>query len=115
MEAVYTNPVLNVFIHLLMAQIEVKLQRRATHASCNTSYVDFRSSLLISPSSGQQDDGTPLMTASCLGDDAIGSNKVARRRWHLIYTLLRNPELIKLRKGFTPCTDSAAARPTETP
>ena len=41
-------------------------------------------------------------------DDVI-VNKVARRRWHLMYTLLRNPELIELRKGFVPCTDAAAA------
>ena len=45
-------------------------------------------------------------------DDAV-VNKVARRRWHLMYTLLRNPEMIKLRKGHVPLThdtdDNAAA------
>ena len=33
-EAAYTNPVLNVFIHLLTEQIEVKLPTDTTHKSC---------------------------------------------------------------------------------
>ena len=32
-EAAYTNPVLNVFIHLLMTQNEVKLPKKTTHPS----------------------------------------------------------------------------------
>ena len=58
---------------------------------------------IINPS-GRHYGSTPLMDTNCV--DVIG-NKVARRRWHLMYTLVRNPELIKLRKGFVPCTDAA--------
>ena len=34
-EAAYTNPVLNVFIHLLREQIEVKLPKKTTQMSRN--------------------------------------------------------------------------------
>ena len=44
------------------------------------------------------------MNNNAMDDDVINVNKVARRRWHLMYTLLRNPELIELRKGFVPST-----------
>ena len=60
----------------------------------------------ISNPSGRHYGSTPLMDTNRVDDDVIG-NKVARRRWHLMYTLVRNPELIKLRKGFVPCTDAA--------
>ena len=61
-----------------------------------------------------QDDGnmkhygstTPLMSGDHLCSDV---DNVARRRWHLAYTLLRNPELMKLRKGFISCTDDATS------
>ena len=48
---------------------------------------------------------TPLISH----DDHLCSDvdNVARRRWYLAYTLLRNPELIQLRKGFISCTDDA--------
>ena len=48
---------------------------------------------------------TPLMSS----DDHqwSGVDNVARRRWHLAYTLMRNPELIQLRKGFVSCTGDA--------
>ena len=34
-EAAYTNPVLNVFIHMLMTQIKTKSSSNIPHASCN--------------------------------------------------------------------------------
>ena len=40
---------------------------------------------------------TPLMSSEELCSDV---DSVPRRRWHLAYTLLRNPDLIQLRKGF---------------
>ena len=59
---------------------------------------------------------TPLVNANYLDDAVV--NKIARRRWHLIYTLLRNPEMIKLRKGYIPLThntgDSDAAIASKT-
>ena len=63
---------------------------------------------MIINSSGHQYGSTPLTDLSCVEDSVI-VNKVARRRWHLMYTLLRNPELIELRKGFVPRTDAAVA------
>ena len=108
-EAAYTNPVLNVFIHLLTNHAQVKPPKKTAHGSDNTACIDIRSSLLTKPSGIIDTSGhfgcTPLMDISCLGDD-VTINKVARRRWHLIYTLLRNPELIKLRKGYISSEDS---------
>ena len=57
--------------------------------------------------SGRHYGSTPLMDTDCLDD--VTTNKLARRRWHLMYTLLRNPELIELRKGFVPYTNAAAS------
>ena len=115
-EAAYTNPVLNVFVYLLMERIKVKLSVKANDASPDTSYIDIRSSLLKSSSetinynsSVQQHRDTALMDDVNHVDDDVTTNKLAKRRWHLMYTLLRNPELIKLRKGFVPYTDAAAS------
>ena len=90
-EAAYTNPVLNVFIHLLMNHAQVKLPKKTTHGSDDTACIDIRSSLLTKPSGIINPSGhcgcTPLMDISCLGDD-VTINKVARRRWYLMYTLI---------------------------
>ena len=117
-EAAYTNPVLNVFIHTLMEQIKVNQQNTATHESRNDFYlqsicIDFKLCLftafsgIIKPS-GRHYGSTTLMDTDCVGDD-VTTNKLARRRWHLMYTLLRNPELIELRKGLFPYTNAAAS------
>ena len=36
-EAAYTNSILNTFTHLLLAQMEAKLPKHITNASCNDS------------------------------------------------------------------------------
>ena len=51
----------------------------------------------LSATSGRHYGATPLLEA----DELIEVNYMARRRWHLAYTLLRNPQLIELRRGPT--------------
>ena len=68
------------------------------------------------PSSGAmcidtQYGSTPLVNTSCLDDVVV--NNLARRRWQLMYTLLRNPDLIKSRKGYAPPTNNGADIATE--
>ncbi|XP_065912816.1 stimulated by retinoic acid gene 6 protein-like [Dysidea avara] len=85
-EASYTNPVMNVFVHLVMAQIEGK--------SSSSSQSSSHPGVTNSSAAG----GTaPLLAA----DELIDVNDMARRRWYLAYTLLRNPQLIELRRGPT--------------
>jgi len=38
------------------------------------------------------------MAASAIGDDDIAFVNRAKKRWQLAYTLVRNPDLIELRK-----------------
>ena len=39
-----------------------------------------------------------VMAASAIGDDDITITNRAKKRWQLAYTLVRNPDLIELRK-----------------
>ena len=42
----------------------------------------------------------PLVVTTSLGDST--SANTAKKRWHLAYTLIRNPDLIELRRKDTP-------------
>jgi len=106
-EAAYTNPVMNVFVNLLMAQIEGKSCRRGSSQSsckviqCSSMYylivAAYPNIINSSVSNNRHYGTTPLLKANRL----IEVNCMARRRWHLAYTLLRNPQLIELRRGPT--------------
>ncbi|XP_065912815.1 stimulated by retinoic acid gene 6 protein-like isoform X2 [Dysidea avara] len=90
-EASYTNPVMNMFVHLLVVQIEGKSSRGISQSS------SYPGNTNLSATSGRHYGATPLLEA----DELIEVNYMARRRWHLAYTLLRNPQLIELRRGPT--------------
>ena len=102
-EASYTNPVLNVFVHLLMVQTvkgpssgnkSSQLSRKAAHHP----YYLRSCCVLDHPNlSGRHYGATPLLEGAQLTE----VDHKARRRWHLAYTLLRNPQLIELRRGHT--------------
>jgi len=39
-----------------------------------------------------------IMAVSAIGDDNIFNTSRAKKRWQLAYTLIRNPDMIELRK-----------------
>jgi len=96
---------MNVFVHLLMAQIEGKFTRGIPQSSCKAIHCPSTCHPIVaaypnsSVTSGRHYGATPLLEVN----ELIEINDMARRRWHLAYTLLRNPQLIKLRRG--PTTD----------
>jgi len=94
-EAAYTNPVMNVFVHLLMAQAEGKFTRGNFKLFCEAIHCPSMCYPIVAAYPGQHYGATPLLEAN----ELVEVNDMARRRWHLAYTLLRNPQLIELRRG----------------
>jgi len=87
-EASHTNPILNVFAHLLMTQVESN--RKSSYSrSLSATYPD---TYILA----RNDNYTVPLVMNQL--DRGGSN-MARRRWYVAYTLLRNPKLIELRRS----------------
>ena len=101
MEASYTNPVMNVFVHLVMAQIEGK-SSSSSQSSCKIIYCPSMCHPIVAAHPGVTNSSAAGGTAPLLAaDELIDVNDMARRRWYLAYTLLRNPQLIELRRGPT--------------
>jgi len=102
-EAAYNNPVMNVFVNLMMAEIEWKSYRKSFQSSCkfilypSMWYPIVAAHLSIINSSASNNRHYGCTKANKLFE----VNDMARRRWHLAYTLLRNPQLIELRRGPT--------------
>ncbi|XP_065912817.1 stimulated by retinoic acid gene 6 protein-like [Dysidea avara] len=98
-DSIHNNPVINVFVYLLSVIAETKSKSMEEEFQDSSVVLTAVKKITTTKYYSETQLHIPLvMAASAIGDDDITITNRAKKRWQLAYTLVRNPDLIELRK-----------------